>query len=80
MSSVYRILDYPWDNGYILMEEFTDMERVIIATHLSADTFTRFAGVVSGMRRRLRAYVVSARIRKGGGGLSVAAEFGISGV
>jgi hypothetical protein len=24
-SSFYRIWDYPGDNGYILMEEFTDM-------------------------------------------------------
>lgn len=80
MSSVYRIWDYPWDNGYILMEEFTDTAWVIVVTHLSADTFTRFAGIVSGMRRLLRAYVIFARIRKGGGGSSVAAEFGISGV
>jgi hypothetical protein len=78
MSSVYRIWDYPWDNGYILMEEFTDMAWVIVVTHLSADTFTRFVGIVSGMRRILRAYVVFARIRKGGGGSPAAADFGIS--
>jgi hypothetical protein len=60
------------------MEEFTDMTYVTAVTHLGADTFTRFAGIVSGMRRLLRAYVVFARIRRGGGGSSVAVEFGIS--
>jgi len=80
MSSVYRIWDYPWDNGYILLEEFTDMAWAIIITHLSADTFTRFVGTVSGMWTNLRAYVVFARIRKGGGGSSVVAEFVLLGV
>ena len=43
--------------------------RVLVSFGLKADTFSRFSGVVSGMREMLllRTCVVFARIRSGGG-------------
>jgi hypothetical protein len=45
---------------------------------LNADTFSRFCGVVSGMREALllRSCVVFSHIRSGGGGLSAASGIG----
>lgn len=60
MSSVYRVLDYPWDTGYILNEELrVKHAMVLFPFRLNADIFIPFFGCFS------RVYQVYGKNRPG---------------